>query len=154
MEELSLSVKDLYELMGSFLSEGHDCRLKIQCTGASMTPFIRNKNIVTIKPLNNTQTLKNGDIVVAAVHDKKRIIIHRIIAITPQKYNLKGDNNKISDGWFHKKDILGIVEKIETTTGFGYTPKHWQNLIIALGSRSNILKHALLPGLKFLKEMR
>ena len=124
-----------------------------------MAPFIRNNNIVTIKkPADKTQSLKNDDIVVAAYpnikSDKKRIIIHRIIAIAPEKYLLKGDNNKDSDGWFLKSDILGVVENIETNKGFNYTPKRWQNIIIALSSRINILKKTLLPGLKFLKEVR
>ena len=109
MEELSLSGEDLYDLMKSFFKDGLDCRMKIQCKGGSMAPFIRNKNIVTFKPLNSKLLLKHGDIVVAAVHDKKRITIHRIISATPGQYQLQGDNNKVADGWFLTKDILTTI---------------------------------------------
>lgn len=154
MEELSLSGENLYDLMNSFFKEGCDCSMKIQCKGNSMAPFLRNKNIVTIDPLNRKFSPKKGDIVAVAVHAKKRIMVHRIIRTDPPRYLIKGDNNTQSDGWFQANDILGIIHKIETTTGCGYTPKRWQNIIISMGSRFNILKHAFLPGLKFLKEVR
>ncbi len=139
MESLSLSGEELYELMGSFLQDGIGCSMKIQCMGVSMAPFIRNNGILTLKPLNDNCLLKNGDIVVAAIHTKKRIIIHRIIKALPPQYLIKGDNNRDDDGWFNKKNILAIVEKIENSNGISYRPRQWQNRIIALASRTNIL---------------
>lgn len=152
MGELSLSGQDLYDLMVSFLKDDQNCNMKIQCRGNSMAPFIRDKNLLTLKPVNKSQSLKNGDIVVVAIHDKKRIIIHRIITVTPHTCLVKGDNNKTSDGWFHKKDIIGVVQKIESQAGIGYSPKPYQNFVIALGSKFNVIKQAFLPGLNFLKE--
>lgn len=146
-----LTDEDLYELVESFFREEPDRRLKIQCLGFSMTPFIRNKNIVTLKPVSDRQDLKTGDIVAVVVHGKKQILIHRIIASYRTNYLIKGDNNKFSDGWFNKDDVLGVVERIENSAGAGYRPKHWQNMFIAIGSRANVLKHAFLPGLNFLK---
>lgn len=140
MEELSLSGEDLYELMESFLASGLECRMKIQCMGGSMSPFIRNENSVTLRPLDESPSLKNGDIVAAAVRDKRRVIVHRIIKATPPQYLIKGDNNSTNDGWFHKKDILGVVERIESKSGFGYSPKRWQNIMIAFASRTKILQ--------------
>lgn len=139
METLKLSSEDLYELMGSFLQDGIQCSMKIQCMGYSMSPFIRNESTLTLKPLPKTQSLRNGDIVATALHDQKRIIIHRIVKSSSPQYLIKGDNNKTTDGWFNKKNIIGIVEKIENKNGFSYRPKRWQNRIIALASRTNLL---------------
>ena len=81
MEELTLSGNDLYELMGSFHRTGSGCRMKIQCPGYSMSPFIKDRNSVTIKPLENGLSPKFGDIVAIAVHDRKKIVVHRIIKV-------------------------------------------------------------------------
>ncbi len=141
MEELSLSGEDLYELMESFLTTGLQSSMKIQCMGWSMSPFIRNENSVTLRPLDESRSLKNGDIVAAAVRDRRRVIVHRIIKSAPPEYLIKGDNNSTSDGWFSKNDILGLVERIENKNGFSYSPKRWQNIIIALASRVNFFSY-------------
>ena len=142
MAELRLSGEDLYEMMGSFLQSDIDCRMKIQCIGYSMVPFIRDKSILTLKPVNNKRLIRNGDIVVTAIHEERKIIVHRIIKITLHEYLIKGDNNRNSDGWFNKKNIIGVVEKIENKPGLSYSPRHWQNKIIALASRTNVLPPA------------
>ena len=59
--------------------------------------------------------------------------------MTPHEYLLKGDNNIYSDGWFDKKHIIGIVEKIENRPGLSYTPGRWHNRIIALASQTHLL---------------
>ena len=138
MEELTLSGTDLYELIGSFFTARPGCRLKIQCLGYSMSPFIKDRNRVTIKPLEKDLPLKFGDIVAIAVHDRKKILVHRIIKVAVPKYLIKGDNNTGADGWFDKKDILGVVENIDMKSGFAYSPKRWQSIIIALASRFNV----------------
>lgn len=147
MPELRFSGQDLYDLMISVLNDNHN--MKIQCRGNSMAPFIKDRNILTLNPAEKNHSFQIGNIVVIAIHDKKRILIHRIVAVTSDKYLVKGDNNSTSDGWFNKKDILGTVKKIKTNTGFEYSPKPWQNLIIALGSKNNIIKKSLLPTIKF-----
>ncbi len=152
MQELNLTGRDLYSLMVSFFKDKKTCKMKIQCLGNSMAPFIIDKNILIIEAADKSKAMHKGDIVVAALHDKKQILIHRIIQINGQRCLIKGDNNNRADGWFCKKDLLGIVRRVETQSGIGYTPKSWQNFFIAMGSRFNILKQALLPGLGFLKE--
>ncbi len=152
-EELSISGKDLYELMSSFFDTDPRCSMKIQCKGASMFPFIKENSIVTIAPLDKNCTLVLGDIVAAAVHSSQKVVVHRIINITSNGYHLKGDNNGSCDGWFQCQDLFGIVEEIEMPSGQKYTPKHWQNLLIAWASRTNIfaLKKLLYSAKKALK---
>ena len=126
MEELTLSGTDLYELMGSFFR------------GFSMSPFIKDRNSITIKPVEKELSPKLGDIVAIAVHDRKKILVHRIVKVAGPQYLTKGDNNAIVDGWFDRKDILGVVENIAMQSGFVYCPKRWQNITIALASRFNV----------------
>ncbi len=143
MEELSLSGKDLYDLMVSwFVGEGDRCAMKINCKGGSMSPFIRENSTVTIKPVNTSRCLKKGDIVALAVHNRKRIIVHRIVRLSSISCFLKGDNNRNGDGWFERKDILGKVGQIEMQSGFKYTPKSWQNLILAWASQAGLMRLA------------
>lgn len=70
MEELKLYSQDLYDLLTSFFTKKNDCRLRIQCLGNSMAPFIRHKNIVTLKSIPDEPGISKGDIV--AVKDQKK----------------------------------------------------------------------------------
>ena len=157
MPELSLKSRDIHDLLTSSLKLAgpvnvEPFNIKIECLGNSMAPFIRHKNLLTISPAGNPNIpIRTGDIVVAANRKKARIIIHRIIQIKTDHYLLKGDNLKNPDGWFNRSDIIGKIIKIENKYGRGYTPRSWQNRIIALASRFNAIRSRLLPGLSFLK---
>lgn len=153
MNELNLSGTELFDLMLSVLSQDKQT-MKIQCLGNSMSPFIRDRNILTIRPFDRNKPVHKGDIVAVAIHDARRILVHRVIDFNEQRVLLKGDGNIENDGWFDIADILGIVQRIETESGVGYTPRHWQNAVIAMGSRFNVIRHMFLPGLKFLKAVR
>ena len=72
------------------------------------------------------------------MNENKQVVVHRIIKVSPSGYLLKGDNNQGRDGWFDKNEILGVVEKIEKTSGAGHKQRHWQNKLIALCSRTSI----------------
>ncbi|MCK5098839.1 MAG: S24/S26 family peptidase, partial [Desulfobacteraceae bacterium] len=73
---LKLSGKNLTDLMCAVLEKNADFRF--QANGHSMSPFIKNQDIVTISPLlkNKPQT---GDIVAACFLERKAIVVHRII---------------------------------------------------------------------------
>ncbi|MBU1340344.1 MAG: hypothetical protein KKE44_21295 [Proteobacteria bacterium] len=152
MEELKLSGEGLYNLMKSFFTDGLKFKIKLVCPGFSMSPFIRHESLLTLKPFDVSQQPRFGDVVSVAVHKHKKIIIHRIISVKPPDYLLKGDNNKVSDGWFHKKDILGLVEKINFKNK-EYTPRHWQNVLIGAASKSGVLNQIILPAGRHLKHL-
>lgn len=139
MEELSLSGEEFYELIDSFKKTTLGCCLRFQCRGGSMAPFIKNKNIITVRPVAPLHSLETGDIAVVANHKNKKIVVHRIIKVAPYDCLLKGDNNKNVDGWFKRGDIFGVVEQIERQANRSYRPKRWQNKVIAYASRLNIL---------------
>ncbi len=153
MAELKLSGAALYEVMTSFFTTGSGCKIKIQCPGSSMSPFIRNNSTLTLAPFLSNRKPGFGDIVIAAMHTQKKILIHRVIAASPPWYLIKGDNNTRSDGWFHQKSILGFVEKIETRNQ-QHILRPWQNTVIGAASKTGILNHILLPAARYIKQWK
>jgi signal peptidase I len=117
--------------------------MRFRATGGSMTPFIRNNDILTIAPLTQRK-IRLGD-VVAFKNSKKengfRLSIHRVVQILDnQKYLVKGDNiSKHPDGVVSKNQILGKIIKIERDNQivrFGLGPERH---IIAILSKQNFL---------------
>ncbi len=143
IEELSLSMKHFHSLLDSLLGKAHSNRVKVSCKGFSMSPFIKDSDTVIIKPVKNFSKLKIGDIVVVPLSKKKKIIIHRIIEFKGHSLLLKGDNLFGSDGWFKKRDVMGIVETIVKKNNFKYKCNPFINYVVAIGSRTKILNHAL-----------
>ena len=151
MEELRLSGEDLHDLLDTLLGKKHLCRVKVLCKGSSMSPFIKDSDSITIKPVKTLANLRIGDIVVVPLSKKERVIIHRIIKFKKKSFLLKGDNLIKNDGWFNKKKIIGIVETINKKNNFTYKCNPFINYILAIGSRTKILTH-LLAGLRRLKQ--
>ena len=77
MPQLILNHSQLLELSAEILSQGSSFRF--QARGASMTPFIRHGDILTVQPVD-LATLHVGDVILYhAAGDK--LIAHRIIAL-------------------------------------------------------------------------
>ena len=93
-----------------------------------------------------------GDIVLAAMHNYRKMIVHRIIARENDRYQVKGDNNMESDGWFYREDILGRVETIEFN-GRQNIPAPWANKLIAWTSKLGLLNYFLLPSVRTVKKL-
>ena len=149
MQQLNLASEDLYTLFETTLGAG--CRMKLQCPGYSMSPLIRHNSCLTIKPIENGVKPEFGD-VVAAVGREKRVIIHRIVGCRNKKYLLKGDNCPECDGWFHRTRIMGIVEIVVDENGRDRTRIQHFKRCTAYASRTNVLKHIVVPTLFFLKK--
>lgn len=146
MEELSLSGRELYELVTGFFEDTVDCSMKIRCHGHSMSPFVKDGCNLILGQISTTPGV--GEIVVAADRREKRILIHRVVAKTKDRYQLKGDNNSNTDGWFHRKDLLAVLEAVEDRMGRLKIGGKWQNRLIALASRTHLLERVVLPGLR------
>nr|WP_320193490.1 S24/S26 family peptidase [uncultured Desulfobacter sp.] len=150
MDILSPSGEEFYAMMTAFFKQTPGCSFKIQCSGVSMSPFIRHDSILTLVPLSPVQKPKIGDVVLAAMHQHKKMIVHRIVFKKSNRYLLKGDNLKSCDGWFDKKDILARVEMIESNGKEILTSK-WRGRLIAVASRIGLLNHFVLPVVRAIK---
>lgn len=88
------------------LGEAVSCRPK----GNSMVPIINSGDLCTIVPLSSSIKLKVKDIVLCRV--KGRQYLHLITSIKDDRY-LISNNKKHDNGWIGRKDIFGILEKVE-----------------------------------------
>ncbi len=78
--------------------------IRFQAKGCSMSPFIRNEDIITISPIR--EQIHFGD-VIAVTNQKQRLYVHRVIKIGKEGYLSKGDNSQEVDDWVSRSEILG-----------------------------------------------
>lgn len=153
MTPLVLKGENLSGMLESLLKKEALCGLKLCCRGSSMSPFISDGDTVNITPISKLQRSRIGDIAVAVLPGRlKQITIHRIILIKPDSILLKGDNNSSADGWYPKKNILGIVTKVYKKN-YNYLCHSWMNYLIALGSRLGILNRITPFALRLKKQL-
>jgi len=108
--ELSVSGPALVSLMRGVLAKGASFRF--QAKGFSMSPFIKDGDLVTIAPLSeNGPGL--GD-VVAFTHPKHgKLVVHRVIGRRRDTYVIGGDNTPDLDGDVPAKNVLGYVTHLQ-----------------------------------------
>lgn len=116
---------------------------RFQASGASMSPFIRSGDIITIAPLCEQPSL--GAVVAFVNPDNHRLAVHRIVACRSGSYLLRGDNGCHSDGWVAQGDIIGRVIRVEhkgrrMRLGLGA-----ERVFIAALSRVGLLRLLLMP---------
>ena len=135
-EELFLSGKALAELMLATLEKNAFFRFQVK--GFSMSPFIRDGDIVTISPLSGKRSVFGN--AVAFIHPcAEKLIIHRVIKNFPEHYLIKGDSLFYPDGFIPKKNLLGVVSKIERNGRRVRLGLGKEQALIVLLSRERIL---------------
>ena len=135
-EGLSIAGKDLVEILRDVLSKGVPFRL--QAPGFSMSPFIKNGDIVTVTPLPDGSP-RIGDVVAFIRPGAEKLIVHRVVWKKNGCFVIKGDNAPDTDGLIPGTNILGCVKKIERRGKkiiFGLGPERF---LIAFLSRINFL---------------
>ena len=154
-EEFLLSGVALTELVRATLAKNACLRLKVK--GFSMSPFIRDNDVVTISPLRNSSTNFGKAVAFTNPHTDK-LVIHRVIGETNRSYLIKGDRIFNPDGLIPKESILGRVAKIERNNKNFYFGLGPERIIIAFLSRiklSNMIFYIwrlfIIPVRRFLK---
>lgn len=107
-----LAGENFFSLVSVLLQEGRDVQFKVK--GHSMMPFIRDKDVVTVSPLQK-KYLRRGS-VVAFVHPAhNKLIIHRIIGQKNggDKFIIKGDSCFFSDGSIPIDYIMGYIKDLQ-----------------------------------------
>jgi signal peptidase I len=123
------------ELMAAVLAKGSSFRFA--AAGFSMSPFIRNGDIITVIPPH--KKIRFGDVVVFINPKNNKLTVHRVIHISRDGYLVQGDTNHASDGYITQTNILGRVICVEhrgrqTRFGLGI-----DRILIAFMSRRNWL---------------
>jgi hypothetical protein len=131
----------LPELVNEVLSKGVECRLQVK--GYSMSPFIKDSDVVTISPMSDSSP-GFGE-VIAFIHPKTdKLIIHRVVWKSRDACLLKGESALESDGLIKKESILGLVTKVERKGKRIFLGLGPERFLIALLTR----KYLLLPVLR------
>ena len=108
--ELPFAGKELKDFLQAILAKGTPCRF--QAKGYSMSPFIRDGDIITVFPLKKS-SFNLGRVVAYSQPETQKLIIHRIIGNSSGYFLIKGDNIFGSGELVPKTSILGYVGKIE-----------------------------------------
>ncbi len=94
-------------LMAAVLEKGVPFRFT--ATGHSMTPFIREGDVITVAP----GRIRYGDIVAFVRPDGGKLTVHRVVRISHDGYLIKGDNMQAPDGTMPRRSLLGRVVSVE-----------------------------------------
>ena len=80
--------------------------IQMTVSGSSMTPFIYDGDDVEIVPLKSE--IRKGDIVLAK-SSEGYYVIHRIIKIKKDLFNLRGDAQDYAENFYNYKNIIGKI---------------------------------------------
>jgi signal peptidase I len=146
-EGLSLSGQLLKELLKSALDKGASFRFRSR--GFSMSPFIKDGDVVTVTPLW-AATPGLGDVVVFTHPRTGKLVIHRVVGKRPDSYLIKGDNFLEGDGFVPKANILGHVAGVERDGNEVFLSLGLERFLIAFLTRRGLLP-LLFPVYRFVR---
>jgi hypothetical protein len=135
-KELSLSSQHLEKLLKGVLDKG--ACFRFQGKGFSMSPFIKDGDILTIASLQGSCP-RFGDVAVFTHPHTGKLIIHRIIGKKAGSYLTKGDNASEGDGLISRATILGRVTKVERNGRYISLGLGLDRFIIAFVTRTGLL---------------
>ena len=137
----SLSVPELVGLTREILHRGVPFRFS--APGTSMSPFIRDGDIITIAPCDPA-TCRPGDVVgFVRPPDSQAFVVHRVVALEDGGCRIRGDNTREDDGIIPYDCIAGRVIRVERAgkpVRLGLGPERY---VIALLSRNGRLRYFL-----------
>ena len=108
--ELGLSNADqLAWLRGTM---ARDSPLRMVARGASMAPFIRDGDTLTIAPVHGRRP-GVGEVVAVSLPGTGQLVVHRLVARVGSRWLVRGDNAPEPDGVVGHDDIVGFVSRVE-----------------------------------------
>jgi hypothetical protein len=140
--DLPLSGRALVELPRAVLHRG--AAVRFQAKGFSMSPFIKNKDVVTISPLLGKRP-GLGDIIAFVHPETEGLCIHRIVRKKDGIYVTKGDNISETDECVPRENILGFVTRVERDGSRVFLGLGLERFLIAFLGRRALLFPLLLP---------
>jgi len=83
--------------------------IRLPVIGNSMAPMLRDRDILDVS-FNSSTRLKCGDVIVRGRHE---LITHRVIVTRRNRVYTKGDARYWIDPVIDRRDILGIVNRVD-----------------------------------------
>lgn len=146
--ELLLSGPALVEFIKAVLGKG--AQFQLRAGGFSMSPFIRDGDVITISPLSGC-SYRIGDIVAFVRPGTGGLCVHRLISTGNNSFLTKGDNAFSDDGCIPAENLLGRVTKVQRDSRsvlLGIGP---ERKILALLTRTGIGLLLLGIGRRFVR---
>jgi signal peptidase I len=148
--QLSITGPALVELLRAVLAKGASFRF--QAKGFSMSPFIRDGDIVTLASTAGVGPCL-GDIVAFVRLDTERLVIHRVVRKKKHAFSIMGDYSNEPDSLVSNKNILGRVVKVERngeTISFGLGR---EKILIAFLTRNGLFLRFMLPAWRLISPL-
>ncbi len=120
-EGISLSAPVIMDLIEAVHEKGSSFRF--QAKGYSMTPSIRNNDVITVSPLKDLMP-RRGDVLAFRHPERPQMLVHRALHVREKKIFVKGDNCLEADGWIPAENILGLVTRVERQGRARFWPNH------------------------------
>lgn len=117
---VSLSAPMIMDLIEAVHNKGASFRF--QAKGHSMTPVIRDGDIITVSPLKDLMP-RRGDVLAFRHPERPQMMVHRVLHAKERKCFIKGDNCSKADGWIPAENILGVITNVEK----GEWARFWPN---------------------------
>ena len=108
--ELHLSNQGQLELLRGMRERGAALRTPVR--GWSMTPFIRDGDVVTIAPIGAVGP-RLGEVLAVELTQGSLLVIHRIVRRAGRGWLLRGDNATAPDGVVPPEQVLGRVVRVQ-----------------------------------------
>ena len=142
-EAVSLSDPgDLLEMLHATLEKG--ALFRFRAKGFSMSPFIRDDDVVTVSPLRGLPC-RVGDVVAFVSPYSQRLMLHRVVGRGVDSCLIRGDHAPASDGLIPNASILGRVSKVERNGKDVLLGLGFERLLIACLVRMGLFSSFLLP---------
>ena len=146
--QVSMSGSVLVELLQAVLEKGAQFRFRAK--GASMCPFIKDGDVVTISPFAISSPCV-GDVVAFVRPDTQKLVIHRVVGKRGHTFLIKGDNIHVADETVPCANILGRVTKLERDGRKVYLGLGLERFLIAFLTRQRLLYLLLLALWRFIR---
>lgn len=146
--DLRLSSPALIGLLRAVLDR--ETPFRFQARGASMSPFLKDGDVITVSPLSGDPRL--GDVVAYVSVETGKLVVHRIVGRTGGHYLIGGDGASGERDRARRAEILGLITRIERRgknirLGLGL-----ERRLIAIATRhrlirktASLLRHLLRP---------
>jgi signal peptidase I len=148
--ELSLSGPALVQLLRAVLDKGAPVRFRAK--GFSMSPFIKNEDVVTLSPLQNASP-GMGNVIAFVLQGTDKLCVHRVVGKKGDFYVTKGDNTSEADESVPRENILGFVTRVERDGKEVFLGLGPERFLIAFLGRRGLLLPLILPGWKVIRAM-
>ena len=84
-----------------------DQELIFTLVGTSMWPVMgRGGAEVGVQPIDDSAWRVGARVLITV---KERLVLHRVVALEPDRALVKGDNNRPVDGWYAREELLGSL---------------------------------------------